>query len=422
MGIRSTGSGGATPRADRRVGGVLRRLRPFAAVLLLGVLACAPSATPAPTTAPTAAPKPAATTAPAAAPSTAPAPAAAASPAASPVVAASPAAAASPIAAASPVAAPKPGAAAPSGPLTKVNARVGFTWASGQYYSMFLLGKDKGFFANHGLDVTFGEGQGSASTSQVIANGQADIAVAVDPGSMIRTDVGGANLIMVGQNVPNLPIGVLSKASAPIKTPQDLIGKKIGLPPGTTQSQLFPAFLKLNNIDPSQLTIINTPANVIQQSLASGQIDGFASFAHSQVPILKSMGVEPYAMLLSDFGLKYSPGEGIIVKKDFLEAHPDVVKGFAAGIEDSLEYGIDHPDEAGAAGAKAFPEAMQADVATAQNQIVADIIKKNRIAGKPIIYIDPNAFANLIPLLTQYAELSGAAAPNTYFSDDYVPQ
>src|SRR5206468_10356 len=111
---------------------------------------------------------------------------------------------------------------------TKVNAKFGFTWGSGQYYSMFLLGKDKGFFANHGLDVTFGEGQGSASTAQVIANKQADIAAAVDPASMIKTDVGGGKLIMVGQNVPNQPIAVLSKASAPIKTPQDLIGKKIG--------------------------------------------------------------------------------------------------------------------------------------------------------------------------------------------------
>src|SRR5439155_19956560 len=127
------------------------------------------------------------------------------------------------------------------GQMDRISVRFGFTWTSGQYYSMFLLGKDKGIYAKYGLDPEFGEGQGSANTAQVIANKQADYAIAVDPGSIIRASVGGARIRMVAQTVPYAPIALLSKASSPIRTPQEMVGKRIGLPPGTTQSQLFPA-------------------------------------------------------------------------------------------------------------------------------------------------------------------------------------
>jgi NitT/TauT family transport system substrate-binding protein len=298
---------------------------------------------------------------------------------------------------------------------------MGFTWSSGQYYSMFLLGRDKGIYSKHGMDVEMGEGQGSASTAQIIANKQADFAIAVDPGSVIRAVVSGARIKMVGQNVPVAPIAVLSKASNRISTPQELVGKRIGLPPGTTQSQLFPAFLRANNIEASSINIVNVQAAAMQAALAQGQLDGFVSFAHSQLPILSSMGVEGHAMLFSDFGLKFAPGEGIIVHEDTIRSNPDLVRRFVAATEETLRYAIDNVEEAADAGVKAVPDAIRKDVAVAQIQYEADLIKRDRVAGRPIVAMQTEDWRALIELLVQYAELQNPGPPTDYFTNDFVP-
>ncbi len=303
-----------------------------------------------------------------------------------------------------------------------VVVQVGFTWSSGQYYSMFLVGRDKGIYAKHGLDVEFREGQGSASSAQIVANKKADFGIAIDPGSTVRVAAQGGKIKMIGQNIPWAPMAVLSKAPNQIRRPQDLIGKKIGLPPGTTQSQLFPAFLKINKIDPNSLAVINTQAATMQASLAQGQIDGFVSFAHSQLPILRGMGVsDPHAMLFADFGLRFAPGEGIIVQEDVIQSKPDLVRRFLAAIEETLRYAVDHYDEVAEAGLKAYPQVMKREVILAQVQFQSENIKKSRLPGKPLVWMQEDDWKALIELLATYADLKNLGPPSSYYTNEFAP-
>ena len=66
----------------------------------------------------------------------------------------------------------------------KVSFRM--NWYLGGLHVPFYYGKDRGFYAAEGIDVTLNEGRGSANTAQVVAAGSDTFGLA-DSSSVILT-------------------------------------------------------------------------------------------------------------------------------------------------------------------------------------------------------------------------------------------
>jgi NitT/TauT family transport system substrate-binding protein len=305
--------------------------------------------------------------------------------------------------------------------VTHLNIRMGYTWASSQYYSEYLVGITKGFYKAEGLDVSFTEGTGSGSGVQLIANGQADMGAAIATGALIRAASKGAGVKMVAQTGPINPIGVISKMESPIKTPQDLTGKKIGMPPGTEQEQIWPAFLKKNSLTSSSATLVSIAGDALPAALQRGQIDGYVSYA-TDLPDLVKVGMHPMIMLWSDFGVVYAPGEGIVVSKDMLAKKPDVVRAFLRALKKTMQYALDHPDEAAAAGAAQHPDSITKEVALAEIKIDQDELKAHLSQGNQLLVMKQSDWQNTIDLLATYAGLANPPSTSSVFTNDYLPK
>ena len=76
----------------------------------------------------------------------------------------------------------------------------------------------------------------------------------------------GADLVTIGAQYQKNPFAVMSLATKPINTPQDMIGKKIGVQ--ATNEAVWNAFLKANNIDASKITKV--PVQFDPSPLVSG--------------------------------------------------------------------------------------------------------------------------------------------------------
>ena len=90
----------------------------------------------------------------------------------------------------------------------------------------------------------------------------------------------------------------MSLADKPIKTPQDLVGKKFGVQ--QNGDEIIKLFLKINNIDPASVTIV--PVQFDPAPLVAGEVDAFMSFLTNQPIQLALKGIETNNFLLSDFG------------------------------------------------------------------------------------------------------------------------
>ena len=303
-----------------------------------------------------------------------------------------------------------------------LTVQMAYTWVSSQFYSIYLLGQQKGFYSKHGINVNFVEGTGSMTTAQLVANGKVEIAAEVDTGATLRAVSQGAQIKMVAATLPTNPLAVLSRGDNPIDNPSQLVGKKIGIPPGTTQAQIWPAFLKKNNLTNQQVTTVNIPATAVYQALANKQIDGYVSFSFSNIPILAGMGLNPHAMLLSSYGMTYTPGEGVVVPDSLISSNPGLIKRFLLATQEAFNYSMQHPAEAAKAGAALQPLTIKESNAESQVRAVAAQYKAfPPPKGKSLFYMTAQQWQSLESLLVQYAGLTNPANLSDVYTNSLLP-
>src|ERR1044071_6195389 len=104
-------------------------------------------------------------------------------------------------------------------------------WYMGGLHVPFYYGKEKGFYKEEGIDLTINEGRGSANTVQVVAAGSDTFGLA-DSSSVIAAAAKGAEIKSVMSILNSTGYAVVSLASAGIKSPKDLEGKKFAVSPG----------------------------------------------------------------------------------------------------------------------------------------------------------------------------------------------
>jgi ABC-type nitrate/sulfonate/bicarbonate transport system substrate-binding protein len=114
----------------------------------------------------------------------------------------------------------------------------------------------------------------------------------------------------------------MSAASKPIKTPQDMVGKKIGVQ--AVNEPIWNAFLKANNIDQSSVHKVTVQFD--PTPLTQGAVDGWFSFITNEPNLLKyNDNFDTYNFLLNDYGYPLV-AEIYIVKQESIDKERDKIK------------------------------------------------------------------------------------------------
>ncbi len=127
-----------------------------------------------------------------------------------------------------------------------------------------------------------------------------------------------------------------------IKTPQDLIGKRIAVPFISTTHYSLLASLKHWGIKPDQVQILNLQPPAIAAAWQRGDIDGAYVWAPVVNQLAKSGRVLTDSEQVGQWG---APTLDVwVVRKDFAEAHPEVVTAFARSALAAQEAYLAQPD------------------------------------------------------------------------------
>ncbi|MFT4233593.1 MAG: ABC transporter substrate-binding protein [Microbacterium sp.] len=197
------------------------------------------------------------------------------------------------------------------------------SWILNEEFSGEFIADSSGYYTDAGFDkvnLVPGPSTGAAE----LLGGTADIAVsdAVAIGTAVANE--DAPLKIIGTTYQENPFTVLSlKDGADIETPQDLIGKKIGVQDSNTS--LFQAMLKANDIDPSEVTVV--PVQYDPAPLVNGEVDGFIAYVTNEKITVESEGYETASLTMADNGLPFV-AETITVTQDTIDNNPDMLKAF----------------------------------------------------------------------------------------------
>ncbi|MGX6600687.1 ABC transporter substrate-binding protein [Micromonosporaceae bacterium Da 78-11] len=187
------------------------------------------------------------------------------------------------------------------------------SWVKNVEFAGAYIADTKGYYTAAGFSsVNLMAGGPSVSQDAVVASGKA-LAGISSPDITAAAILKGAELVIIGAQYQKNPFCIMSLASSPINSPQDLIGKKIGVQ--ATNEPVWKAFLKANNLDPSKITKV--PAQFDPTPLVSKEVDGWFSFFTNEPNLLKTKNVDTAVMLLNDHGYPMV-SEVYVVKKSSL--------------------------------------------------------------------------------------------------------
>ena len=214
-----------------------------------------------------------------------------------------------------------------SGSLQNETLQLDFTWVPDHIPYMWAVAK--GYYKDAGLNVQLVQGQGSATTMTLVGTGK-------DPFGW--GDLGTAAL-EIGKGVPIKTITVLTRRT-PFGTecfknvhftgPKSLIGHTVNLIPQESLAQIWPAYLRANRVNPSQVHIVSA-------SFAN-KFTLFIQHRADCMPDYYGIGLDIARAANPDIGQPISweqdgihtLSQGLVVNNAFAQAHPSIVKAFVA--------------------------------------------------------------------------------------------
>lgn len=265
----------------------------------------------------------------------------------------------------------------------------------------------KGYYKKAGVNVTLLPGGPSLAPEPIVESGRALVGI-THTAEAIQAINNGADLKIIGAGFQKSPTCIASRASAPIKNPQEMIGKKIGVSP--SNQPIWSSFLKANNISASQIDVVTVGFD--PTPLATGEIDGLVAFYTNEPIVLKLQGVPTYAFLLNDYN--YPMVDDIYICKASDLTNTTKRKQIAAvmtGESKGWSDAISNPDEAAHLAVDVFgknlklnPEQQKLD-AQEQNQFVADA----NTAAHGLFWMTPGTIAGTIKSLS-YGNVNAKAS------------
>lgn len=240
---------------------------------------------------------------------------------------------------------------------------VQLSWIKNEEFAGEFFATENGYYEEAGFgEVTLVPGPSTGAAELI--SGTADVALsdAVSIGSVIASE--GAPLKIIGTTFQKNPFTVLSLADGgDIATPEDLIGKKIGVQDSNTA--LFNALLAANDIDASELEIV--PVQYDPAPLINGDVDGFIAYLTNEAITVEAAGHATTNLPFADNGLPFV-AETVTVTQDAIDNNRDMLKAFLKAEIQGWTDAVNDPAE----GARLAYEVYGADL---------DLNPENSVAG-----------------------------------------
>ncbi len=195
------------------------------------------------------------------------------------------------------------------------------SWIKNVEFAGEYIADTNGYYRQVGFSaVDLLAGGPNVQQDAVVASGKALIGVSSPDISASAINQGAPN-VAIGAQYQKNPFCVMSLASSPLKVPEDMYGKKIGVQ--STNEPVWNAFIKARGLDGSKITKV--PAQFDPQPLVNKEVDGWFSFITNEPNLLKVKGIDTVTFLLNDYGYPMV-SEILVVRRESLTKDRDKVK------------------------------------------------------------------------------------------------
>ena len=251
----------------------------------------------------------------------------------------------------------------------KINMQLG--WIAGGNQIGEVAAKQLGYYATEGIDFAIQPGGPSIDGVAIVASGRWEVGqVSSSP----------SNMLAVSQDLPikvfatglqQHPYTFFSLKKNPIRSPKDMVGKKIGIQ--STGLVLLRALLAKNKIDEKSMTII--PIGSDMTPLLTGQVDTVTGW-QTNTTALKPLGAERVDLRLWDTGVRLY-ALPYYATNDMIQRRPEVLVRFLRATARGWAYANTNRDAATDLLLKEYPNLNRADEREAIDSLMSYAYNNN---------------------------------------------
>jgi len=171
------------------------------------------------------------------------------------------------------------------------------SWVNDAEFIGYYVAIANGWYQAEGLAFEYLAGGPEKVADEVLARRQCEVALTNPDGTFQAILKQGAPFRIIGTQYQKSPLGIVSLERNNIRSPQDLIGKRLAVPDANKKTAS--AFLRLNGVDPSKVQIVKYLYN--PDILVKGTVDATIDFVTNVPYSVRLLGAVPTSFLLADF-------------------------------------------------------------------------------------------------------------------------
>lgn len=299
-----------------------------------------------------------------------------------------------------------------AGTLTKIKLPMGYI--PNIQFAPFYVAIEKGYFKDAGIEIEFDY---KFETDGVALVGAGELPFAVVSGEQV--------LLARAKELPvtyvaawyqQYPVSVVAKSELGIVVPQDLKGKKIGIPGLFGASYVgLRALLNAGHLKETDVTLDTIGFNQVEL-VAAGQQDIVVGYTANEPIQLRSRGIAVTEMRVADYA--QLAANGILASEKVIKENPELVRAFVGAFLKGLQDTINNPDEAFTLSEKYIPNFADLD-ANVQKQVLTTSIEQWQ--AKQLGYSDPQAWENMQTVLLDMGLITEKQDLTKAFTNQFIP-
>lgn len=213
-------------------------------------------------------------------------------------------------------------------------------WKHQFQFAGYYMAKHKGFYRDAGIELSIHEYESNEDPVELVLNGTRDFAVGRS--TILSQRIKGADIVALLSAYQNSPLMLLTTKKSGIKTPADLLNKRIMMTPDAERQVELLAMLRQSGINPSDFTRQEHSFDI--HSLIKGETDAMASYISNEPFQMKQLGEEYNIIHPKDFGF-HMYSDLLFTSKSLLQQNPALVESFRNATIKGWLYAFDHIEE-----------------------------------------------------------------------------
>ena len=215
-------------------------------------------------------------------------------------------------------------------------------WFVNPNHAPIVIAREKGYFADEGLEVEIVPPADPADPPKLVAAGRAELAVSYQPQLHLQVHEG-LPLRRVGTLVAT-PLNCMAVlADGPIRTPADLRGKRIGFSLAGIEDALLGAMAKRHGLERKDYELVNVNWS-LAPALMSGQVDAvIGAFRNFELNIMDLAGRKGRCFYPEEEGVPAYDELIYVAHAERMDAAK--LRRFLTATERAVQFIVNHPDE-----------------------------------------------------------------------------